>query len=261
MAEVRFQFGKNWLDYLATVDEDRIQQAVARLREALGDLTGKSFLDAGCGSGIHSLAAVRLGASRVHSFDFDQQSVDCTREIKRRFAPGAPWKIEQGSVLDETYLKSLGRFDVIYSWGVLHHTGDMWGALDLISRAAAPTTMVSLYADQGLLSRAWRTLKRIYSAHPLSRRAIQGLSLITLWGPKLLVRTHRVGRDWKEYRRKRGMSPWHDVIDWAGGYPYEFARPDDVISFFSSRGFKVSKTNLSHGVIRINEFVFQHSGA
>jgi len=261
VADVRFQFGKNWLDYLATVDEDRIQQAVARLREALGDLTGKSFLDAGCGSGIHSLAAVRLGASRVHSFDFDQQSVDCAREIKRRFAPDAPWTIEQGSVLDETYLRSLGRFDVIYSWGVLHHTGDMWKALDLISRAGAPTTMVSLYADQGVLSRAWRTLKRIYSAHPFSRRAIEGLSLITLWGPKTLVRTHRVLPDWREYRRKRGMSPWHDVVDWAGGYPYEFARPDEVISFFSSRGFKVSKTNLPHGVIRVNEFVFQHSGA
>ena len=111
---------------------------MARLNAALGDLTGKSFLDIGCGSGVHSLAAIRLGASRVHSFDFDQQSVQCTRATKLQFAPGASWEIESGSALDQNYLKALGYFDVIYSWGVLHHTGDMWRALDVLSHADTP---------------------------------------------------------------------------------------------------------------------------
>jgi 2-polyprenyl-6-hydroxyphenyl methylase/3-demethylubiquinone-9 3-methyltransferase len=113
-ASVRFTFGKNWTNFLSVVNEDRIAEATARLSEVLGDLGGKSFLDVGSGSGIHSLAAVRLGASRVHSFDYDPQSVACTREMKERFASAANWSVEQGSILDEDYVRSLGQFDIVY---------------------------------------------------------------------------------------------------------------------------------------------------
>src|SRR5215831_2516311 len=125
-AMTRFQFGENWTRFLSVVDEDRIMQAANRLSEMLGDIRGKSFLDVGSGSGIHSLAAIRLGASRVHSFDYDAQSVECSQQLRARFAPESSWTIERGSVLDETYLRRLGRYDIVYAWGVLHHTGQMW---------------------------------------------------------------------------------------------------------------------------------------
>src|SRR3974390_2926307 len=102
----RFSFGENWRNFLATVDDDKIAGATARLRKALGDLQGKTFLDVGCGSGLHSLAAVRLGARLVHSFDYDSNSVGCAVELKRRFAPDADWTMEQGSALDAVYLRS-----------------------------------------------------------------------------------------------------------------------------------------------------------
>src|SRR5204862_4265084 len=127
----RFEFGQNWSQFLAALDEQRIQQAEKSLREMLevGSLAGKTFLDIGSGSGLFSLAARRLGA-RVHSFDFDPKSVACTRQLKRRyFFEDAGWKIEEGSALDSDYLKTLGTFDIVYSWGVLHHTGEMWKAL------------------------------------------------------------------------------------------------------------------------------------
>src|ERR1700744_4733542 len=114
----RFQFGENWSNFLSVVDESHIAEASARLSELLGDISGKTFLDIGSGSGIHSLAAVRLGASRVVSFDYDPKSVSCTQEMKRRFAPDSSWTIQQGSALDEDYLRSLGKFDIVYSWGV-----------------------------------------------------------------------------------------------------------------------------------------------
>ena len=135
----RFQFGENWNRFLSLVDEDRIAEAAARLSELLGNITGKSFLDVGSGSGIHSLAALRLGASSVLSFDYDSKSVACTAELKRRFAPMANWQVEGGSVLDEQYLRSLGKFDIVYAWGVLHHTGAMWKSFDLITIPVAHT--------------------------------------------------------------------------------------------------------------------------
>lgn len=149
----RFGFGKNWLNFFRIVDEERISAAEKSLQQLLGlqDLTGKRFLDIGSGSGLFSLAARRLGAD-VYSFDFDPDAVACTQEMKHRYAPGPDhWTIRQGSAIDKEFLGSLGQFDVVYSWGVLHHTGSLWEALDNIHSSVAPGGLLSLalYNDQG----------------------------------------------------------------------------------------------------------------
>src|SRR5271169_6905012 len=103
----RFEFGKNWTRFLRLVNDERLAHAQEALSAMLGtkSLAGKSFLDVGSGSGLSSLSAARLGASRIHSFDFDPQSVACTRELKRRYFPDfAGWTIEEGSVLDPAFL-------------------------------------------------------------------------------------------------------------------------------------------------------------
>ncbi|HWZ41871.1 MAG TPA: 50S ribosomal protein L11 methyltransferase [Candidatus Saccharimonadales bacterium] len=252
----RFEFGKNWQSFLSVVTEQHVSEATERLSELLGNITGKTFLDVGCGSGIQSLAALRLGASRVLSFDYDAQSVACTAELKRRFAPNANWQIETGSALDEEYLRSLGLFSIVYSWGVLHHTGDLWRALDLVTIPANETLALCVYNDQGTLSRAWRRLKRSYVQHPFYRPIIITASLATIWGPKLLLLPHRVIPDWRNWKRKRGMSPWHDVIDWAGGYPYEFSNKDRVIEFYQKRGFYLSSIKRFGRILTMYEYVF-----
>lgn len=257
----RFEFGENWTNFLSVINEDRIAMAQAKMTDALGDIRGKSFLDIGCGSGIHSLAAIRLGASRVHSFDFDLNSVSCSRELKRRFAPNAQWNIEQGSALDASYLRALGEFDVVYSWGVLHHTGDMWTALALATLPAREKVMIAIYNDQGWQSRAWTILKATYNrSGRIIKKLLELLTFFIHWGGIAVYhaikgRPLEVFRKWRTYSRERGMSPWHDVVDWAGGYPFEVANPDQIKNFYSNRGFDLiwSKLTTRNGC---NEFLF-----
>ena len=257
----RFQFGENWAQFISSVNEERVANAAAKLLESLGDISGKSFLDVGSGSGIHSLAAIRIGASRVFSFDYDAKSVACTTELKRRFAPLAEWKIESGSALDEAYLRSLGKFDIVYAWGVLHHTGNMWKALDLVRIPAAKTLMVAVYNDQGLKSRLWLKLKRAYSISPDPvKRLIEAFTFMLTWGKAFIFKPHKAFRNWSTYSRQRGMSPWRDIVDWAGGYPFEVASAGDVFAFFRQRGFTLEKLKTVHDMGN-NEFVFSCSSS
>ena len=166
----RFEFGKNWSRFLILLDEPRIVRAEQSLKQMLeiDNLEGRSFLDIGSGSGLFSLAARRLGA-RVHSFDYDPHSVACTKELRRRYFNNDPdWRIEEGSALDFDYVRSLGVFDVVYSWGVLHHTGAMWTALDnaQLAVAAGGKLFVAIYNDLGSRSRRWRWIKRTYCDLP-----------------------------------------------------------------------------------------------
>jgi Ribosomal protein L11 methyltransferase (PrmA) len=255
----RFQFGENWSRFLALVDEDRIAEATSRLSEMLGDISGKSFLDVGSGSGIHSLAALRLGASRVLSFDCDTKSVACTAELKRRFAPMADWRVEAGSVLDEQYVRSLGPFDIVYAWGVLHHSGAMWQSFELVTIPVTHILMVAVYNDEGRKSRYWLILKKFYSRSPWPlKKFLELVTFMLTWGKAFIFKPRQAMKNWSTYARKRGMSPWRDVVDWAGGYPCEFANAGDVFSFFRKRGFVLEALATVHG-LGLNEFVFYRS--
>jgi 2-polyprenyl-6-hydroxyphenyl methylase/3-demethylubiquinone-9 3-methyltransferase len=173
----RFAFGQNWQSYLRVLTEDRIAAAVASLEGMLGAdrIAGATFLDVGSGSGLSSLAANRLGAARIHSFDFDRDSVACTEAVRGRHgSPRAAWTVEQGSALDDGYLASLGQWDIVYSWGVLHHTGDMWTAIDRVSRLVRPggTLFIAIYNDQGPISKVWTRVKRLYNAGAAGKLAV-----------------------------------------------------------------------------------------
>jgi 2-polyprenyl-6-hydroxyphenyl methylase/3-demethylubiquinone-9 3-methyltransferase len=259
----RFEFGLNWSKFLKVVDETRLARAEQTLQKLLSlkGLTGLSFLDIGCGSGLFSLAARRLGA-RVHSFDYDCTSVSCTAEMKRQYFPAdSQWVVEVGSVLDGSYIKSLGQFDVVYSWGVLHHTGAMWQAITNLQDLVKPggKLAVAIYNDQGRRSRYWLLVKKAYNRLPWGFRwLILWPAFIRLWGPTL-VRDLISGspfHSWSEYSRDRGMSPWRDVVDWVGGYPFEVAKPEAIFEFYQERGFRMVGLSTCGGGLGCNEFVF-----
>ncbi|HJX66812.1 MAG TPA: class I SAM-dependent methyltransferase [Polyangia bacterium] len=260
----RFEFGKNWHRFLSVLDDERIAEACRSLDHMLGSgfLTGKAFLDVGSGSGLFSLAAMRLGAARVRSFDYDPNSVGCTAELKRRYFPDAAhWVVEQGSVLDAEYLARLGQFDVVYSWGVLHHTGQMQQALDQVARAVLPQgrLFIALYRDQGWLSRAWWQVKRLYNSGRLGRGLVCGLfcSYFAVGGFLAdLVRLKNPSKRYAEYKRSRGMSRVHDWIDWLGGFPFEVSTPDWVGRFYQERGFRLERDKILANGHGCNEYVF-----
>jgi 2-polyprenyl-6-hydroxyphenyl methylase/3-demethylubiquinone-9 3-methyltransferase len=263
----RFEFGENWTRFLGTLDDQRIEAAERALQKMLerSRLDGLRFLDIGSGSGLSSLAARRLGAI-VHSFDFDPRSVACTRELRRRyFAEDPQWTVERGSALDADYLRSLGSFDVVYSWGVLHHTGRMWEALDHAAAAVAPggRLFIAIYNDTGTQSRRWRWIKRTYNRLPrLARVPFTILvslpeELKAMARAAVAVRPGDYIRRWTDYRGRRGMSRWHDIVDWVGGYPYEFATPDEVFNFCRARGFRLTQMKFGGVGLGCNEFVFE----
>lgn len=258
----RFEFGRNWQRFLRVLNEERILNAMTSLQSQLGieRFDGLRFCDAGSGSGLFSLAARRLGAT-VHSFDFDPSSVGCTQELKRRyFADDPNWTIQQASVLDAKFLKGLGQFDVVYSWGVLHHTGAMWQAIENVIPLVASRgrLFIALYNDQGWLSRMWLAVKRTYCCCTLGRWA-----MTAIWVPgffaRMCVASLFAGRNkFAAYHHERGMSPVHDWIDWIGGLPFEVAKPDDVIRFYEQRGVELLKLTSTNS-LGCNQFVFRRS--
>jgi 2-polyprenyl-3-methyl-5-hydroxy-6-metoxy-1,4-benzoquinol methylase len=262
IAELRFGFGKNWQRFLSALTEQRIATAEETLHDMLGlqRFDGSSFLDIGSGSGIFSLAARRLGAA-VFSFDYDPQSVACACELRERYFPGdTSWTVAQGSVLDEQFVSNLGTFDVVYSWGVLHHTGNMWTALGNAALPVRPggQLFVSIYNDEGLASRRWARIKKAYNSGSKPVRAVLlSGSFVHLYWRRMLkdLLLLRPGYTFRIYRKARGMSLWRDLVDWVGGYPFEVAKPAEIVEFYHQRGFVLQKLVTCNN-LGCNEFVF-----
>ena len=261
--ETHFEFGENWLAYLEQVSDRNIREAITGLQRLFpdGELRGRRFLDIGCGSGLSLLAALELGASEVVGLDIDENSVEASSRCLRRFAPHAPWRVSQASVLDLDPARH-GRYDAVHSWGVLHHTGNLWLALE---KAA------SLVSEQGLLAIAlyrkspmcgfWEKEKRFYSSAPSWIQA----PVRWLFQAAVLANKARTGENplsfIRDYPRKRGMSWKYDAHDWLGGYPYESATRDETHARLASLGFEMVRERVPDVVGRgllgtgCNEFV------
>ena len=247
-SESHFRFGENWRAYAEKVDEAAISEAANGLRRLIGaEITGKRVLDIGCGSGVHALAALWLGAAGVRGIDLDPDSVAAAQAVLNRYAPSAPWRVEEKSIFTLSPA-SIGHFDIVYSWGVLHHTGDMLGAIrtaaELVSHGGL--FVFALYRKTWLCS-FWKWEKRWYAqASPRRQRMAQrlytALFRLGLWAS---------GRGYASYvanyRTNRGMDFYHDVHDWLGGWPYESISPTEVGELMRGLGFEPVRCFITTG--------------
>jgi 2-polyprenyl-3-methyl-5-hydroxy-6-metoxy-1,4-benzoquinol methylase len=261
MSGSRFQFGKNWEQYAGTLTPEMIAKATASFQSFThrARLDGERFLDIGCGSGLHSLVAQHLGAKEILSFDFDAISVKTTQTLKNQTEPDSKaWKIEQGDVLNLSYITSLGTFDYVYSWGVLHHTGKMWKAIENALLPVRPGGILHLALyNKHWTSPFWWWIKRVYCASPsLVQKALLKMYVaadyLRVWirhreNPKQMI---------ERYTQNRGMMWYYNLHDWLGGYPYEYASVDEVKNFLAPRGFECVKVDLNTGT-GCSEFLFR----
>ncbi len=258
MATPRFEFGRNWRDYVEKhFGPEKVETSKRHILDFMhrSDFEGLRFLDIGCGSGLHSLAASQAGAREVVSFDYDANSVEATRMLHGHAGSPANWRIVQGSVLDRDFVASLGEFDIVYSWGVLHHTGDQWTAIRNAASAVkrGGEFYVALYTSDAFVDPTpefWLDVKRRYVSSGRPTRL--WLVLWYIWRFELGRRpTPRGLGRWRakvrQYKTQRGMSYYHDVKDWLGGYPMEFSSIAEVKKFAGEDlGFELKNIATGH---------------
>ncbi|WP_417815452.1 class I SAM-dependent methyltransferase [Thalassospira alkalitolerans] len=263
---LRFGFGRNWEKFLENITDRSVCSAKESLIELFGvsEFSGKTFLDIGCGSGLSSLSAVQLGAS-VYSFDYDEASVQCALYLREKYKISHDvWRIEKGSVLDKEYLISLGQFDFVYSWGVLHHTGGMWDALDNIkcNLRSNAKLCIAIYNDQGGTSKRWTAIKKIYNSLPKFLRTPYVCAIVAPSEFKSITIHFLRGclGDYvsyvRDYDKNRGMSWWTDKVDWVGGYPFEVAQPEEIFNFYRKDGYTLDFMTTCGGGLGCNQYVF-----
>jgi predicted RNA methylase len=237
--ETHFSFGDNWSQYAQKIDEARIEEAEKSLIRLVGReaIHGRTFLDIGCGSGLFSLAAVRLGCRKLLAVDLDPKSVETTRKTLSQHAPDGNWECRNISVFDLDPA-GLGTFDVVYSWGVLHHTGAMYKAIAKASAMVSPQGILTLalYGKTPFCG-MWRVEKKIYSRSPKwVQRAIETayLEIVRL---RLALKGESLKKRRETYFQQRGMDMYYDTRDWLGGYPYESISPEEAMNYMRGLGF------------------------
>jgi 2-polyprenyl-6-hydroxyphenyl methylase/3-demethylubiquinone-9 3-methyltransferase len=271
-----YDFGTNWRSFVDEyLDAERVDHAAASLKEflRLESLAGLSFLDIGCGSGLFSLAAERLGAARVVSVDVDRGSVDCCRELRRREGDPESWTVTAASVLDQDFVEAFGQFDVVYSWGVLHHTGDLWQAVRNAAACVKPGGLlyiaiynkadgIGLYSDGRFgPSPFWELEKKAYVGLPRwAQRCVDGVVAAGLVASYLVTFKNPV-QQMRRHKTLRGMSWMVDIRDWLGGYPYEYASVAEVFGRVRHElGFSLENLTSTNS-LRCNEYLFRRPAA
>jgi len=256
-----FDFGENWLAYSKTaLTSERILSSREAFKKLISGIPieGKTFLDVGFGQGLSSLCAAQLGA-QVYGIDINQKNVKAFEVTKRSFEILGSERMDMcvGSILLTEDIKPLQEkqargFDIVHSWGVLHHTGDMAQAFEncrkLVKKNGA--FIVAIY-NRHWSSPIWRLIKKFYCSSP---KLLQR-TLITIFIPIIFLAKFAVTLK-NPLKSERGMDFFIDIVDWVGGYPYEYASINDIQALADRHGHEAPRIEKAKVPTGCNEFVF-----
>ena len=265
----QFDFGANWKSFSdRALSAAHVQQAKEHFAQLFAgiELDGRAFLDIGFGQGLTLLIAASEGAKTI-GCDINSTCADVVRSNQKRYFPGLPEDavpLLVGSILDPGFIETLRTeapdqsrraYDIVHSWGVLHHTGNMRDATQGAASLVVPGgyLVISIYSRHWS-SGLWGVIKRFYNAAPVLLRRL----LVALLTPLIYVAKWCVtGRNPLEQRR--GMDFHHDILDWLGGYPYEYATPAEVNRMLENLGFESVRFIPANVPTGCNEFVFRRA--
>jgi 2-polyprenyl-6-hydroxyphenyl methylase/3-demethylubiquinone-9 3-methyltransferase len=252
-----FDFGANWHEFSAErVDAARLAIASQSLQALLQrpNLNGLTILDVGCGSGLFSIAAAQLGAEKVMGVDVNPRCIAVSQSNHQRLIQQARVTFRQASALNVSEMEALGKFDIVYAWGSLHHSGAMWQAISNVAKQVAPGGMLVLAIyNKHITSPIWTWIKWLYNQLPgFGKQMMAFIFALIIYIAKFLV-TRR-----NPLEKERGMDFWYDVVDWVGGYPYEYATLQEVTAYMAEQGFTLRRSVPAQVPTGCNEFVFEH---
>lgn len=249
--DTKFSFGRNWKEFIeVNFSEERVNVSKKHILSflKLNDLKGKYVLDIGCGSGLSSLAMFRSGVEKLVSFDLDPEAVETTFKLKELSGNPSNWEVFQGSILDDQLIKKIVPADIVYSWGVLHHTGKMWEAVENASKLikSGGCFYLALYTTT-TDSDYWLKVKKIYNSISEEEKVWMQHWYIVNY---TMLPTRLAGGDpasiIEQYKKNRGMDFFTDIKDWLGGYPFEHASIEEVKSFVKNK-LKLELINIKTG--------------
>ncbi len=258
---MQFDFGENWKDFsVKAINSQRIEESLKAFRELIDnkELNNETFLDIGFGQGLGLLNATLLGAKTV-GCDINPKCGEVLQYNKNKYPDLADKQIPVviGSINETKTVNEIKRicnqFSIVHSWGVLHHTGSMWKSIDISCNLvkSGGWFILAIY-NKHWSSILWKYIKWFYNVSP---KFIKWLMIkifyIIIFAAKFLVTFKN------PLKKERGMNFYYDIIDWLGGYPYEYATHNEIKDYVEKKGFKMIKSKTPEVPTGCNEFIFQ----
>jgi len=196
------------------------------------EIEGKRILDAGCGMGVFSVVFGKKGAARVIGIDLSEEGVRRAQRAASHFNLSNV-EFREGNILRLPYPD--GSFDIVWSWGTLHHTAEPLKALEELIRVLknGGTLFVTLYRSTKLSFLHEGIRKTLRLAHRRMWPLLAKLIALALFPATLFLKRR------KKARAGENLSDL--VLDWYFNPVRHYYRPGEIRQLLEQEGLIIEK--------------------